>query len=170
MTDIHAFIEARLGEDEAAAHAATPGRWVVGGFPGAEYLPCDFVHAPDYTPDGFSDGQHVGDASVADGGMGPWAVSVRGSGFPRANAEHIARHNPARVLLEIEAKRKRLKLHTPVHVPYIDHNRIQQTGLVCEVCGDGGETPGALWPCATVKTDALPYAAHPDFKPQWALA
>ena len=107
--EIAAFVAAGLDEDEAAAEAATPGRWVVGGFPGAEYLPCDFVHAPDYRPEGFSEGQHVGDASVADGGMGPWAVSVRGSGFPRANATHIARHDPAAVLRDVAAKRAILR-------------------------------------------------------------
>jgi len=151
MTDIHAFIEARLDEDERIAVATG--------------------HRPDWYV-------HVADETLR------YPQTVRATGIPTLvattydgghenqtrTADHIARHDPARVLLEVEAKRKRLKLHTPEQVPYIDRDGAEKRGPVCEVCGDGGETPGALWPCDTLKTDALPHAYHPDFNPQWQLA
>lgn len=163
--EIVAFVEARLAEEEAAAKAATPGRWVVGGFPGAEYLPCDFVHAPDYRPDGFSWGQHVGDASVADGGMGPWAVSVQGSGFPRANAQHIARWNPARVLREVAAKRLIIDAA-------FRHLAIFDGEVGCGHTAEqlrAGECPGQDDDIELLLILAAPYVDHPDFKPEWRI-
>jgi hypothetical protein len=69
MTDLIAFITARLDEDEAAANAAAPGPWSRSGpYVGAE--PGIIVQAR------FSE-----------------------------DAAHIARHDPARVLREVEVGR-----------------------------------------------------------------
>jgi hypothetical protein len=153
------FVTARLDEDEAAATGATPGPWAVGGSPDAMYLPRDFVHAPGYRPEGFSQGQNVGDASVADGGMGPWAVSVRGSGFPQANATHIARWDPARVLGEVDAKRKILA----------EHRIIDGRCHVCTAIADGHATRFRA-PCWTLLALASVYSDHPDYDQEWSRA
>lgn len=96
IDEMAAWLRVQAEADIAKAQAATPGRWVTGGGRDGEprWMPLDYVHAPDYRPEGFSRGQHVGDCIVADGGMGPWAVHVRGSGFPVGNARHIAAHDP----------------------------------------------------------------------------
>jgi hypothetical protein len=73
------FLTARLDEDEAVARAASPGPW----HPNAEL---DEVLAMD-------------GITVADG----FALSGPQT---RATTEHIARHDPARVLADVEAKRR----------------------------------------------------------------
>ena len=85
--DLTAFIQARLSEDEAAAEAATPGPWKAETYidenepVGVEYL----VSAP-------------AEAHI---------VAGAGLGHDQAEAEtiHIARHDPARVLRDVTAKR-----------------------------------------------------------------
>lgn len=104
MDDLVVWLRAQLDEDERLAKAATPGRWMAGDqIPG---LPQDFVHAIDYRPEGYSQGQHVAETICILGGTGPWVAQLRGSGFPIANARFIAEHDPARVLAEVEAKRR----------------------------------------------------------------
>ncbi|MER5889755.1 DUF6221 family protein [Streptomyces sp. NPDC001941] len=56
------------------------------------------------------------------------------SGFPPTIAQHIALHDPARTLRDIEAKRRVLTRHA--HDP---------------------------WPCDDLRDLAAPYADHPDF-------
>ena len=171
MTDIVQFLTDRYAEEQQLAEAATPGVWVVGGESLAPYLPRDFVHAPHYKPEGFSQGQNVGDASVADGGMGPWAVSVRGSGFPFANAQHIAAHDPARVLADIAAKRLLFALHEPQADVRIRDGKYVQDPPKCTICFMPYPRRGTseLWPCPTVRLLAAPFASHPDFKPGWRI-
>lgn len=81
-----------------------------------------------------------------------------------ADAHHIARHSPARVLREIEAKRRILEEHQP-----------DRFGG-CATCArpedfdddaEGNRTfsrSAKLWPCPTVRLLALPYA---DYKEKW---
>lgn len=77
-------------------------------------------------------------------------------------AEHIVRHDPARVLREVEAKRGVLELHAP-----------RERGDGCVVCDDGNDSCGCLsgpnwsYPCDTVKILALPYADHPGYDEGW---
>ncbi|MFB8441151.1 DUF6221 family protein [Streptomyces niveus] len=66
-------------------------------------------------------------------------------GFPPTTALHVALHDPARVLREVEAKRR-----VPArHVPW--DNR--------DDCRYDGET----WPCDDLLDLASPYAGHPDY-------
>lgn len=103
--DIVAFIRARLDEDEAMARVTTPvpvfGEWKAAQakHPRSEDEPISIVqgrdeHQPDY--EGYSSGN---------------PVIVTGAGWPdepdnEANLRHIARHDPARVLRGVEAKRR----------------------------------------------------------------
>ena len=75
--------------------------------------------------------------------------------------DHIARHNPARVLAECEAKRSIVAEHT----------RPGWT-VTCPRClGDQPElASGTAWraaPCPTLRALALPYADHPDYREEW---
>jgi len=79
MTSLADWLRACLDDDEACAAAASPGPWR----PNAER---DEVLAVD-------------DITVCDG----FALSGRQL---RATVEHIARHDPARVLVEVAAKRR----------------------------------------------------------------
>ncbi|MEV8523155.1 DUF6221 family protein [Streptomyces sp. NPDC052000] len=102
----------------------------------------------------------------------------------------VLRHDPARVLADVEAKRELVKLHTPewdiVEWPH------DQTGKgraqVCRSCAnrdidgwqnwrpafggadtlpEGVKPPYILAPCATLRLLSLPYADHPGYREEW---
>lgn len=117
-----AFLNARLDEDERAARAASPGPWSAN----AEH---DEVHGDDGIP-------------VADG----FALSNRQL---RATVDHIVRHDPVRVLRDVEAKRRMLDwLH-----------RTRDWAIENNLWSYDETEPLLLI--------ALPYADHPDFDPAW---
>jgi hypothetical protein len=82
---------------------------------------------------------------------------------------HIARHDPARVLAEVAAKRRIVHAHDRIH---------GCTGLTGS--GDWSAVDGEPWEfwedhqtgdtggiCYTLRLLALPYAEHPDYNPEW---
>jgi hypothetical protein len=71
------------------------------------------------------------------------------------SAGHIARHDPARVLHEVEAKRR-----------IIEEHRQEMLGW-CETCDVPGDAKGSEIGCPTVRFLALPYADHPDYRQDW---
>ncbi|MFI0900582.1 DUF6221 family protein [Streptomyces sp. NPDC020983] len=81
---------------------------------------------------------------------------------PGAPVAHIARHDPAFVLADIDAKRRIMECHEP----WVAENG----DTICGRCGrehiDG--RPGGHFPCQTLRLLALPYADHPDYRPEWA--
>lgn len=121
------FLRARLDEDEAVAREATPGPWRVDnpGFPEAIVDP-------------------AGEAIVSGSRWGGEAP-VFASG---EDAKHIARHDPARVLADVEAKRRIVDLHP------------NMLGW-CQGCAS------EAYPCRTLTLLALPYADHPDYRQEW---
>lgn len=79
-------------------------------------------------------------------------------GHTAEQAQHIARHDPARVLAQCEANRQIVQGH-----PRCDmHDLPGDECDVCMTCGDG-----SLWPCPTLRALALPYADHPDYREKW---
>lgn len=76
-------------------------------------------------------------------------------------AAHIARHDPARVLAEVDAKRQIIDWH--------------ERQCTCDPCtADGNELPNTGRPdggygddCPTLRLLALPYADHPDYREEW---
>jgi hypothetical protein len=68
-------------------------------------------------------------------------------------AIHIARHDPARVLTESEAKRRIVDVHAPDHLE----------PDICATCASHAEG----YPCRTLLFLALPYADHPDYDESW---
>lgn len=152
--DIAAFLAARLDEDAAVARAAAvrasryPGdRWEVGGT----------VYREDYE-------------FVAINTPPPEVVEIAGAGFDGTGgihgerfAEHIARHDPARVLAETAAKRAILELHGGALVPASCCAREMEGYSVIEWYDARTD------PCPTLRALAAPYAEHPDFKPEWRI-
>jgi hypothetical protein len=75
---------------------------------------------------------------------------------------HIVRHDPARVLLDINAKRQLVSLHAKDK----DHDG-------CTICDNGNNSCGCMsgwywkYPCDTLKILALPYADHPSYRAEW---
>ncbi|GAA2484752.1 DUF6221 family protein [Streptomyces thermolineatus] len=145
--DLIAFLRARLDEDEAVAREATAGPW--------RSAPTARHHA---TATGRT--EEAVFAALPDKG----AVVVASTGEAReqqnlVNAEHIARHaDPARVLREVEAKRRLLALHEPGEMEFVD-------GDVCMACDVRDEGPH--YPCLTLRLIAAVYDQHPDYREDW---
>lgn len=144
MDDLIVFLLAQLALDEAAAKAAQmrfPGPW---------------------------------DRAVAPDSPLPSAVSLYDSrdeslGVIRGSyaADHIARHDPARTLREVEAKRAILAEHGPANGRR-DADR-------CRVCTaithtGMGHTDARRFraPCPTLLILAAIYSDHPDYRQEWA--
>ncbi|WP_327160569.1 DUF6221 family protein [Streptomyces zaomyceticus] len=142
MADPIAFLRARLDEDWKLAYESGCG--------GRD----DWVFDPEDPWNGPNGPREVvrratgGFIAVVDpdhGKYGTW------------NARHIARHDPARALAEVDAKRQIIELHGPAEYEYSDVD-------VCSTCDRGGPLP---YPCPTLRLLALPYADHPDYRDEW---
>ncbi len=136
------FLLARIAEDEAVAAAAVSRR------------------------DGVDKWEAVGSGTV----VGPGYDKVKHVMLPSSEdgaARHIARHDPARVLAEVEAKRRIVGIH---ELDPIEVYSWGTTGGGCGLCDHSCETGGDTWghdPCETLKALALPYADHPDYRQEW---
>lgn len=130
MVDLARWLGQQLDEDERAARAARDaefckdGRWVVKG-PFEEGL--GSIHSD------------AGEAVLGEEESVPFAI-----------ADHITRHDPARVLREIDAKRK-LLAHV---VEQIENAEVWWL-------------EGVLTP--VLKHLAAPYSGRPGFREEWAL-
>jgi hypothetical protein len=99
----------------------------------------------------------------------PIVASLAGWGvddLAEGRTEHIARHDPARVLAEVAARRRRLERHRPEVTEYYDRHGQIATFTACEICGNGGNTDDA-WPCVELLDDAAPFAGHEDYNESW---
>ncbi|WP_338699170.1 DUF6221 family protein [Streptomyces sp. Q6] len=101
------------------------------------------------------DGQYV--VAVAERDM----VAVGSQDFmdPKVG-EHIAAHDPARVLREIDAKRQMLTLHAATG------------GHECSTRDERGDIDHCTWvmeseACPTLRLLALPYADRPGYREEW---
>ena len=124
MSALVEFLTARYDEDEQAARSASPGPWHLNA-EGDEVMAVD-------------------DIMVA----GAFALS---GNQQRATAAHIARHDPARVLREVSAKRR------------IVYLAAQLPKLTAVNLFDNDKDAWA----ETLKQLALPYADHPDYREEW---
>lgn len=96
-------------------------------------------------------------------GCGEWTAhghrvdfcQVEHSGFHPTIARHIALHGPARVLREVEAKRRVLARH--VLSPALEDPELPWDNR--DDCQYDGET----WPCDDLLDLASPYGDHPDY-------
>ena len=160
--NITEFLEARIAEDEAAGHDASPGPWT------------------------FSDIESVGGGTIYDPTVAiahvEWDTEpvdrrirrTRPSRQADATGIHIARHDPARILAECAAKRAIIEIHHP-H----DHGGTHGDAVFCDECqwDHGDDSPridnqpvenfGAN-PCRTLLALAAVYKEHPDYDPAWS--
>ena len=154
--ELATFVAARLDEDEAAAKAIEdrsdpwPGQWV-------------------------ADGNHA--LRTYNG----WVLAASvptGSEFAPGVLAHIARHDPARVLREVEAKRKRLALYLdaketlavalkkapPEDDPATAHSYVRERINVNQASGRFTALE------MSVRLDAMVYGDHPDYRAEWKPA
>jgi len=87
-------------------------------------------------------------------------------------ADHIARHDPARVLAEVDAKRRMVDVHGPRKLYPDADSLLQRTLIVCRSCGPSQfpKRPAShhMYPCPTLRLLALPYVDnHPDYRDTW---
>jgi hypothetical protein len=87
-------------------------------------------------------------------------------------APHIARHDPARVLREVAAKRATLAEHEP-RVPRESDGQWHgqpPDRLRCRVCAATahGQWTRFIAPCWTLLQVASVYSDHPDYDPAWS--
>lgn len=146
MSDLVEFLKARLDEDEQTAQAATSesGRWRWDhGFGELCNDPeCPYGALLD---EATRDGTHAGTVLMELHGYDvkePWQ-----------GAAHIARHDPARVLREVDAKRRIVALHSDPHGGDPSCSSI--------------DYPESAEDCETLRLLALPYADHPDYEERW---
>lgn len=135
--DLVQFLRARLDEDERAARDA-------GGKPWAwEQHYGDMCNDPtcEY-------GELATDDTVL---MDVHGYDVKA---PWQGADHIARHDPARVLAEVDAKRQMLGGLLP--------ELESSDGSILGEWNVDPDTAGAL-----LRLVALPYADHPDYREEW---
>jgi hypothetical protein len=132
--DLVAFLRARLEDDEHDARAAqlrAPTPWRTESWD---------VTVPD------------GSALTDSNGDG---VAIARGDYIRA---HLVRHDPARALAEVDAKRRIIEQH-------------HRSGVTCPRCSLGTEDGQVVFerdPCGTLRLLALPYADHPDYRAEWA--
>ena len=117
------FLIARITEDEAGAKAAVLGHW-------------DAIEGP--SGDWWVEHAHLADI----------ALDLHGE-----NARHIARHDPARVLAECEAKRR-----------ILESSSAKATALDRITPGVGAVLANAAWDLRNI---AAVYADHPDYREEW---
>ncbi|MFI8531784.1 DUF6221 family protein [Streptomyces aquilus] len=135
MDDLVQWLRAQLDEDERIARAAAS------------------VRGPDWWFEGYfedMDGQVLA-GMVLDRGSSAvrsLAMTTRSD----AEGEHAVRHDPARVLRQVDAERRLLDVHA-------------LNGWVCDTC-DNGEVE-QTFPCLTLRLLALPYADRPGYREEW---
>jgi hypothetical protein len=153
VIEIGEFLNARLDEDEQMAQAASAGLpWRAGtksdGLPSRNEWDLDLVY------------QYPDESGVVQ--------------CSPEEAPHIARHDPARVLAEVAAKRRIVEIHQrKVSDGYPDV-------IVCSECGPTDDErwrvqkweqyQGGAWPCRTLRLLASVYAEHADYNPSWRPA
>lgn len=166
--DIVAFLRARLAEDEQVARAATPGpwRWDLGGGAFEDDPPQPLA---DPVRDGWGhNGPDLVTVAVHDEQVGGRTIPVpdivvTSTGYDadqvvvkRADAAHIARWDPARVLREVEAKRRLIAEIVPRVQSMDEQISTEWGGSLDDAAGD------------LLRLLATAYADHPDYRPEWA--
>lgn len=145
--DLVEWLRQQLDEDERVAKAAIQGPWRTGAI--AEHLVDDVLYGRSpYAHDGPG-----GDKIVQ-------VANLEMAWQKEANAEHIARWDPARVLREVEAKRRLLDELLP-KIRSLEEDLYDERGTGFD--GGLGNEESALLP----RLLALPYSDRPGFREEW---
>lgn len=180
------FLLARIAEDEAAARAATPGPWEWWNLEGVdqgwsdngpnlhrtsdEWKRCEYFCT---WTDGDTDhrgekGKPGHEHKATTEVIGSWGHDAWGISIEPADAEHIARHDPARVLAECAAKRSIVGMHQPMK----DDGWVSGEShgyLWCSSCGSVDYDSPVPYPCPTLRALAAVYADHPEYQDEWKV-
>jgi hypothetical protein len=136
------FLTARLDEDEASARAASPSPW--------QYGDVDSVAGGSlYDATRMIGDLHYEQPDDHDGSI----VRHLLSGEADANGAHIARHDPARVLADVKAKRAIVELRAALSQMDRADDR-----------WEAGQIQSADF---AVRHLATAYADHPDYRQEW---
>lgn len=128
MTDLALWLTAQLDEDERIARGADPDPWK------SESL-----------------GRHDQAAIKL---AAPTSLIQFDGSRAAANGAHVARHDPARVLREIDMKRSLVAAHERRPMPKGD-------------TADCAHCWGAVWPCPTLRLLASVYDDRPGYQETW---
>jgi hypothetical protein len=158
------FLEARIAEDEAAALACNPSPWFYNGYAAIFSQPMMAPHS-EWEDRAFADGHSLerrgGCLSCGTDQCKQWATDYKrdsliagiaaqygdtATGRRVADAEHIARHDPARALAECAAKRE----------------------ILANIGAGYSYTLTPNFITHTTKALASVYTDHPDYRQEWA--
>lgn len=144
MSDLTDFLFARIAEDEAGAKAATPGPWYWEPPSGK-----DWTHGEESLR---TSGRKMRDAAGRelewdDSVLMGWGYDASGIDGEQADRDHIARHNPARVLADCEAKRQLVTFATELISKGVDSEPWAGEEMLARL--------------------SLAYADHPDYREEW---
>lgn len=151
------FLLARLAEDEAVARAASGTTWVVEHHAGGLGSAQSEAWAVDTNERRIHLDRDIGSIAAVEVAYDRDYDTPEGGCERVADADHIARHDPARVLSEVEAKRRIVDACA---------QRIREDG-------DGQhDMLGVAWTATFAAEEVLPllaqpYADHPDFRDEW---
>lgn len=155
--DLVAFLRARLDQDAAVAQAATPGPW-----------------RHDEAKHWRKPGTSWFEEAVFAGPSGEEATCVAGTGETddqqsMRDAAHIARHDPARVLADVEAKRELVERYEASLKRSVEFRQRADSDAETETqkMQRSHENIQLLVLLGVVKLLALPYADHPDYREDW---
>lgn len=188
MTDeMVAWLREQVDEDERAVQAATRGPWFWAdpsraGFPQgggsllADESPTAWQACAHYCTWSGEENLHRGisgqpghEHRMVTEVVGSWGHDEWGITVSEHDAVHIARHDPARVLAEVAAKRRIIDLHHS-----LGPSAGTEDEVVCDACGPEEdisfrvETYGGRWPCTTLRLLASVYAGRPGWRSEWA--
>jgi hypothetical protein len=151
--EITAFLEKCLAEDEAVARACKPGPWMEGSE--RPHLVNGVIYGQST---GWPGGGHLEQVCMVN-------IDYAGEAGP-ANLAHMVRHDPARVLAEVETKRAILRLHMTSYTELDDGTR----RYFCQDRATDPDFNGDLWaPCLTARLVAAPYAGRDGWDGKWAV-
>jgi hypothetical protein len=109
-----------------------------------------------------------GAARTDDGHGGSWLpVHFGAGGFDARVDDHIARHDPARVLREVEAGRRILALYESAAAEHAAAELRDNLREVAVAESLRAEKAALFW---AVRIVAAPWNDHPDYDPDWAPA
>ncbi|MFF9309935.1 DUF6221 family protein [Streptomyces sp. NPDC014748] len=133
--DLVEWLRTQLDTDERVARAATPGPWEQTGI-----------------------GEYGWGVSFGRAGAG---VEAEDSDQGRADADHIAAHDPARVLREIDAKRATLAQYAGA-VDRMDQAMRDDDTSAYQAARVEAQTLQLV-----IRRDAAVYSDRPGYRPEW---
>jgi len=157
VTDLVEWLREQIAEDRSKAEVATPGPWNTSG---PDTIAQWTIYDAEWSVASTTVYDHNKPMSNKPGARGPGYID------PDANAEHIARWDPARVLAECDAKLAILEQH-PTGSGWDGDNF---GCAVCETCAHydhSGDLNGDPYPCKTLRHLALPYSDRPGYREEW---